>query len=37
MFLYAKLVLPNLYKQPTRVQLIAEIQERRFPIGLEEA
>ncbi|KAF2658989.1 C2H2 domain-containing protein [Lophiostoma macrostomum CBS 122681] len=37
MFLYANLVLPNLYKQPTRAQLVAEIQERRFPNGLEEA
>lgn len=37
MFLYAKLVLPNLLKQPTRGHLLQEIQEERFPNGLKEA
>ncbi|ORY16158.1 C2H2 domain-containing protein [Clohesyomyces aquaticus] len=37
MFLYAKLVMPNLLKQPTREQLLDEIQLTRFPNGLEEA
>ncbi|KAF2736998.1 C2H2 domain-containing protein [Polyplosphaeria fusca] len=37
MFLYAKLVMPNLLKQPTREKLLREIQSTRFPNGLGEA
>ncbi|KAF2181728.1 hypothetical protein K469DRAFT_691815 [Zopfia rhizophila CBS 207.26] len=37
MFLYAKLVMDNLFEQPTRQQLLEEIDERKFPNGLEEA
>lgn len=37
MFLYAKLVMPNLFQQPTRHHLIQEISVERFPRGLEEA
>jgi hypothetical protein len=37
MFLYAKLVLSNLLRQPTRERLIEEIKAETFPNGLEEA
>lgn len=37
MFLYAKLVMPNLLKQPTKEKLLQEIQATRFPTGLGEA
>jgi hypothetical protein len=37
MFLYAKLVMPNLLKQPTRERLLQEIQSAKFPNGLGEA
>ncbi|PVI07637.1 C2H2 domain-containing protein [Periconia macrospinosa] len=37
MFLYAKLVMENFYKQPTRELLINAIQKRNFPAGLKEA
>jgi hypothetical protein len=37
MFLYAKLVMGNLYNQPTRQQLLEEITTSRFPQGLEQA
>ena len=37
MFLYAKLVSRNLYDQLTREQLLEEIEEPRFPDGLEQA
>lgn len=37
MFLFAKLVMPNLYAQPTRHKLLEEIAVSRFPQGLEEA
>jgi hypothetical protein len=37
MFLYAKLVLENLYKQVTKSDLVAELDEQRFPVGLHQA
>ncbi|KAF2638941.1 hypothetical protein P280DRAFT_470952 [Massarina eburnea CBS 473.64] len=37
MFLYAKLVMDNLYHQPSRGELISAIQEDNFPKGLEGA
>lgn len=37
MFLYAKLVMENLYKQPTRDSLIKAIKKENFPNGLKEA
>lgn len=37
MFLYAKLVAENLFKQPTREQLLLEIDQPRFPDDLKEA
>jgi hypothetical protein len=35
MFLYARLVMPNLRSQPTRRLLLEEME--KFPDGLEEA
>ena len=37
MFLFAKLVMLNLYDQITREHFINEINESRFPRGLQEA
>ena len=37
MFLYAKLVMGNLYAQPTKQQILGEIEISRFPQGLEQA
>ncbi|KAI9858937.1 MAG: hypothetical protein M1813_007239 [Trichoglossum hirsutum] len=37
MFLFAKLVMPNLYKLTSRPQLLEEIKTSRFPRGLEGA
>jgi hypothetical protein len=37
MFLYAKLVLENLHNQTTKADVVAELDERRFPAGLAEA
>ncbi|KAL8789346.1 MAG: hypothetical protein Q9195_006873 [Heterodermia aff. obscurata] len=37
MFLFAKLVLTNLYGQTTRDQLLAELQPDKFPRGLDQA
>lgn len=37
MFLYAKLVMSNLYAQPTRGNLLDAIKARNFPNGLEQA
>ena len=37
MFLYAKLVLTNLYGQTTRAQLQAELQLDKLPRGLDQA
>ena len=37
MFLFAKLVMENLYAQETEENLLKEIEIYRFPKGLEEA
>ena len=37
MFLFAKLVLKNLYGQTTRAQLFEELQPEKFPTGLAQA
>jgi hypothetical protein len=37
MFLYAKLVLENLYNQLNKNDVAAELDERVFPAGLAEA
>ena len=37
MFLFAKLVLTNLYGQTTRAELSEELQPARFPHGLDQA
>lgn len=37
MFLYAKLVVTNLYAQPSLAQLKEEIAPDRLPNGLEQA
>jgi hypothetical protein len=37
MFLYAKLVMDNLYNQPTRGDMIEAIKLENFPDGLKEA
>lgn len=37
MFLYAKLVLENLYNQTKRINLHRELEAERFPKGLEDA
>lgn len=37
MFLYAKLVMDNLFHQPTRGDLIDAIRLEDFPDGLKEA
>ena len=37
MFLFAKLVMRNIYDQPTWIQLIEEIKPSRFPQGLGQA
>ncbi len=37
MFLFAKLVMENFYKQTNRENLNIELEPNRFPRGLEEA
>jgi hypothetical protein len=37
MFLFAKLVMVNLFAQTTREQLLGETKPSRFPNGLEQA
>lgn len=37
MFLFAKLVMENFYKQTKRENLTRELEPNRFPNGLEEA
>ena len=37
MFLFAKLVLTNLYEQPSKDELLREMDPSRFPQGLEQA
>lgn len=37
MFLYAKIVLDNLLRQPTKGHLKRELKEENFPKGLEQA
>jgi len=37
MFLFAKLVMENLYSQTSRAKLNKELEPDRFPRGLEEA
>ncbi|KAL5380194.1 hypothetical protein DPSP01_007994 [Paraphaeosphaeria sporulosa] len=37
MFLYAKLVMDNLFQQPTRGDLLDAVSENNFPDGLKEA
>lgn len=37
MFLFAKLVMMNLYAQPSKTELRKEIHPSRFPQGLEQA
>lgn len=37
MFLYANLVMQNLFQQPTREDMINAIRKENFPRGLEEA
>jgi hypothetical protein len=37
MFLFAKLVMENLYRQTSRENLTKELEPNRFPRGLEDA
>ncbi|RDW57006.1 hypothetical protein BP6252_13924 [Coleophoma cylindrospora] len=37
MFLYAKLVLENLFNQANKIDVVTELDERKFPVGLAEA
>lgn len=37
MFLFAKLVMENLFRQPSREQLVKAIRENELPKDLEEA
>jgi hypothetical protein len=37
MFLYAKVVLSNLWSQPTRGHFKMELQEENFPKGMDQA
>ena len=37
MFLFAKLVMTNLYNQTSRANLKRELEPDRFPSGLEQA
>ena len=37
MFLFAKLVMENFYKQTKRENLTKELEPNRFPCGLEDA
>jgi hypothetical protein len=37
MFLYAKLIMENLYNQSTQMSLMKELESDKLPLGLEEA